>query len=149
MESKMKNKYLFIGEDLSGLKIYEIINKYFGKNYRGWMKAWYDINEDFGAWFPTITETNERPKTEKRWCSNTLSEDKNIIIEIDHDFRIVETPKYDKTRLVFGRIDGQFQFLGVFTRTITKKDSVLIRKHTKIADGVNLDSFELYKKIEI
>jgi|LSQX01.1.fsa_nt_gb hypothetical protein len=146
--------YLFSGDDVSTLRIYEIINKYFGENYSGWMKAWYDINGEFAAWFPTITLTDERPNGVfggTRNCSNTLSNDKKTICEIDHN---IENPiceeiddKYQKKRLVFARIDGKFEFLGIFERKIIICDSKRINLHMQIADGINLETFNLFKRL--
>ena len=42
-----KEGYLCVGDDVSNLKIYEIINKYFGENYKGFMQAWYDIDDEY------------------------------------------------------------------------------------------------------
>lgn len=150
----MSSYYLFVGDDVSRLKIFEIINVFFNRNYKAWMKAWYDVNDDFAAWFPTITKTDDRPKGTfggTQNCSNTLSEDRSTIIEIDHDDPeniLHDSSKLDKKRLVFTRIDGKFYFLGIFSRTIIKQDGRTIKLHTKIADGINLQTFEMYKKID-
>lgn len=144
------NLRILIGDDVSGLKIYEIINKYFGQQYTGWMKAWYDINDDYAAWFPTITETDDRPSGTwggAKSYSNTLSNDGKTIIEINHDETAEETSieedKYDKKRFVFGRINGKFRFLGVFERHVEKNLNRIIRRHERIAIGADLETFEL------
>lgn len=145
----MEQRNLLIGEDVSQLKIFEIINKFFGQNYTGWMKGWYDINDEFAAWFPTIGETDNKPSdsfggTQK--YSNTLSADRNTIIEINHDVDTqtdYDDPKYDKKRFVFGRINGKFQFLGIFERSKVSGNEKNTYRHERIAAGAELTTFEL------
>lgn len=148
---------LRIGDDVSNMKIVEIINHYFGKNYEAWMKAWYDINDDYAAWFPKIYESNERPDGgyggSQNW-SNTLSEDGKSIYVIDHDsiekpednvnnIKGLERQTWEKLRLVFGRINNKFQFLGVFnTNRIWGKEHPTYT-HERVATGINLKTFEL------
>lgn len=144
------NLKIVIGDDISGLKIYEIINKYFGEHYTGWMKAWYDINDEYAAWFPTITKTDEKPGGSyggRKTHSNTLSTDGQTILEINHDDTEApkndENIKYDKRRFVFGRIDGKFQFLGIFERSLVEDAEFLTYRHERIALGADLSNFEL------
>lgn len=146
-----KNNCLLVGDDVSGLKIYEIINKYFGQQYTGWMKAWYDINDEYAAWFPTITETNDRPSGSyggTQSYSNTLSDDGSTILEINHDAASSsdEDDGFSKRRFVFGRIKGKFKFLGIFERSRVVDAERLTFKHKRIAIGVNLDDFSLIKE---
>lgn len=147
--------YLCIGEDVSELKIYEIINKYFGEAYTGWMKAWYGINDKYAAWFPKISKTNEQPTGSyggTKNYSNTLSEDETVITEVKHD-EIDDTKpsqeieQKDELRLVFGRINGKFKFLGVFnTKRIPGQEHPTYR-HERIAVGINLSTFELITEL--
>lgn len=144
------NMRILIGDDVSNLKIYEIINKYFGQQYTGWMKAWYDINDEYAAWFPTITETDDRPSGSwggTKTHSNTLSADGKTILEINHDETaeavVPEEDKYNKRRFVFGRINGKFRFLGVFERRLEKNADKLAFRHERIAIGADLKTFEL------
>lgn len=144
------NLRILIGDDVSNLKIYEIINKYFGQQYTGWMKAWYDINDDYAAWFPTITETDDRPSGSwggTKTYSNTLSTDGKTILETNHDETAVtaspDDDKYNKRRFVFGRINGKFRFLGVFERHLEKNADKLAFRHERIAIGADLKTFEL------
>ena len=144
------NMRIMIGDDVSGLKIYEIINKYFGQQYTGWMKAWFDINDDFAAWFPTITETDDRPSGSwggTRNYSNTLSADGKTILEINHDetaeAAFTGEDNYNKKRFVFGRVNGKFRFLGVFERHLEKNADHLTYRHERIAIGADLKTFKL------
>ena len=150
MIGKSYGNTLCIGDDISGLRIYQIINKYFGKNYAGWMMAWFDINDEFAAWFPTITKTDKKPNGSyggTRCCSNVLSSDRKTIMETNHEeswsSKDVEPSKFDKKRLVFGRINGRFEFLGIFTREPVYETEHRTYKHTRIATGIDLDTFEL------
>lgn len=135
---------LKVGDDVSNLKIYEIINKYFGKDYKGWMQAWFDIDDNYAAWFPRITETNERPDGSyggTQNCSNVLSADRTIITEVDHDAKssLDINPRFLKKRLVFGRINGKFVFLGIFHTNVVKDAEHATCMHIKIADAIDLD----------
>ncbi len=128
-----------IGDNVSNLNIYEIINKYFGKNYRGWGKATFSINDEYAAWFPTIYETNTRPDGNyggTRMWSNTLSPDKKTIIEVNHDLKPgmfgTVSKNYWKKRVVFGRIDGHFKFLGVYKGTHVKDAKVFTTRYERI-----------------
>ena len=140
-----KDGYLCVGDDVSNMKIYEIINKYFGENYKGFMQAWYDIDDEYAAWFPTIHETNTRPNGSyggKRMWSNTLSPDKRVITEVNHDVKHDEAIKIDythsKKRLVFARINGRFRFLGVYETKPVYEAEVLTRQHIQIATEYKL-----------
>lgn len=136
-----------IGDNVSNLNIYEIINKYFGENYRGWGKATYSINDEYAAWFPTIYETNTRPGGNyggTRMWSNTLSPDKKTIIEVNHDLKpgVFNTvsKNYWKKRVVFGRIDGHFRFLGVFKGTHLKDAKVFTTRYERIDTEFDLST---------
>ncbi len=143
-----KDNILSIEDDVSSLKIYEIINKYFGESYTGWMKATYNINDEYIAWFPTIREANNRPNGTyggTQNYSNTLSEDGKTIIMVNHDEPNNSDDKDEdlKRILVFGRVRGIFKFLGVF-----EKERVLEVEHStyrfyRVATGINLTTFEL------
>lgn len=148
-----KKGTILVGDDVSKLKIYEIINKYFGTSYAGWMKAGYDINDDYWAWFPTITSNNVRPDGSfggtVMW-SNTLSPDKRTVISMNHDATIDDVPREERTNnirrrrvLIFGRINGAFEFLGVFDDKLVLENRIQTWRHDRIARGIDLNTFEL------
>lgn len=141
-------RILHVGDDVSKMKIYEIINKYFGENYNAWMKASYIINDNYRAWFPTITKTSTRPNGKfggtEMW-SNVLSPDRKTIITINHDEpnRKSEENTPRKRILVFARIDGSFSFLGVFSDRLVPEAELLTFQRERIAQGIDLDTFQL------
>ena len=145
-----KEGFLCVGDNVAGMKIYEIINKYFGKEYTGWMKAWFDINDEYAAWFPKIYKTNDRPDGSyggtKMW-SNTLSPDESVIIEINHDIVNDGTSNMDTTywkkRVVFGRIKGKFKFLGVFEGHAVADTEYMTTKYERISTEFNLKTFSI------
>ena len=154
IENSDSSRILRVGDDISGLKIYEIINRYFGENYKGWMKATYDINKDYWAWFPIITASNTRPDGNyggtAMW-SNTLTPDRKTVLSVNHDATIDDLPKEEinslpKKRkiLIFGRIKGSFEFLGVFDDRLVVESRVQTWRHDRIATGINLTTFELF-----
>lgn len=150
---KVNKRILRVGDDVSKLRIYEIINKYFGENYTAWMKATYGINDEYWAWFPTITANNVRPGGSYggtvMW-SNTLSQDMKTVISMNHDATIDDIPKEERTNdikrkkvLIFGRINGFFKFLGVFDDKIVLDSKVMTYRHDRLAKGIDLDTFQL------
>lgn len=143
--------YLTIYDDVSHLKIYEIINKYFGKNYTGWMKGWYSINEKFIAWFPMITDTSNPSKKPQKF-SNLLLDDGKTIMEIHHEEKaplIADDQEYYQQRLVFGRFHDGFRFLGVFKRSFVKEEQVLTYRYDRIAEGIDLSTYNLIEKVTV
>ena len=150
---KSKKRILHVGDDVSRLRIYEIINKYFGEHYNAWMKARYEINGDYWAWFPTITVNNVRPGGSyggtAMW-SNTLSPDMKTVISVNHDATIDDIPKAERTNdirrkrvLIFGRINGAFKFLGVFDDKLVLESRIQTWRHDRVATGIDLDTFKL------
>ncbi len=151
-----KPEFIRIGDNVANLNIYEIINKYFGKNYRGWGKATFSINDEYAAWFPTIYETNTRPDGNyggTRMWSNTLSPDKKTIIEVNHDLKPgmfnTVSKNYFKKRVVFGRIDGHFRFLGVFKGTHVKDASVFTTRYERINTEFDLRTLNISPTPEV
>lgn len=150
---RTSKKILRVGDDVSRLRIYEIINKFFGKNYTAWMKASYDINDDYWAWFPTITANNVRPGGSyggtAMW-SNTLSPDMKTVISMNHDATIDDIPRAErnndikrKSILIFERINGVFKFLGVFDDKLVLENKTMTYRHDRLAKGIDLDTFQL------
>lgn len=141
-----------VGDDTSNLKINEIINECFCKNYKGWQRGWYDINDEFAAWFPQITTDdivlNGKPPKTKKYV-NLLSDDGMEISEINFNSspeEEVEDIKYDKKRLTFGKIDGKFRFLGVFERISFKGKEYLCHKYVQIQKSIDLRVFNFLDK---
>ena len=146
-------RILHTNDNVSKLRIYEIINKYFGEHYTAWMKASYAINDDYWAWFPTITGSNVRPGGSyggtAMW-SNTLSPDKKTVISMNHDATIDDIPMAERNNeikrrnvLIFGRINGSFKFLGVFDDKIVLENKIMTFRHDRLAKGIDLDTFQL------
>lgn len=75
--------HISIEDDFRKYKIFEIINMCFRQDYNGFMKAWYDINDDYAAWFPKMAEDGFESKYKDNnevWI-NTISPDGTKIIE--------------------------------------------------------------------
>ena len=150
---KTSKRILRVGDDVSRLRIYEIINRYFAENYSAWMKASYNINNDYWAWFPTITSGNVRPGGSyggNAMWSNTLSPDMKTVISMNHDATIDDIPKSERNNnikrkniLIFGRINGTFKFLGVFDDKLVLENKTLTYRHDRLAKGIDLDTFQL------
>ena len=154
MSTQTQTTYLRIGDDVSSLKIYEIINKYFGRDYTGWMKAWYDINDEYAAWFPTITKTDDMPTGNfggTKSHSNTISSDGKVITEINHTVKTssndIGDEKYSKRRLVFARINRKLTFVGIFERHQVKEAEYLTYKHERIATEIKMIGSPVYELV--
>ena len=131
------------GDSFKGLKMFEVINECFGTNYKGWVKPWYDINEEYAAWFPVITSDG----------SNMLAVDGASILEVDPDCPTEKAKeeilspkqqKFWKKRLVFGKIDGEFVFLGVFSREWLKDEEFNTQLHHRTARGIDLKTWQTF-----
>ena len=154
MSTQTKTTYLHVSDDVSSLKIYEIINKYFGRDYTGWMKAWYDINNEYAAWFPTITKTDDMPTGNfggTKSHSNTISSDGKVITEINHTVKTssndIGDKKYSKRRLVFARINRKLTFVGIFDRRQVKEAEYLTFKHERIATEIKMIGAPVYELV--
>ena len=103
--------YLSTETDVSGYKIFEIINHCCGTHLKGWMKAWYQINDEWAMWFPKITTTGKTKSHSSYggdfWINNLSSDGKTLVQENPNEppAPIIEDNYYKSHRLVFGRID--------------------------------------------
>ncbi len=139
-----------IGDDISGLKIFEIINECFDKSLKGWMKAWYDIDENFAAWFPKIAKEAGTPDGNyggTRTYNNTISDDGMYIFERNYTPDVEVKELNTQKVLVFGRKDDGFEFLGVFEYTDREKADYIKTTLTRIATGVDLKTFEFINEV--
>lgn len=139
-----------ITDDISNLKIFEIINECFGKSYKGFMKAWYDVNDNYAAWFPTISKLEGMPDGSyggTKYYSNTISTDGMQI----HERNYTPGAKLENTTnqkvFVFGKVKEKqtqvFKFLGLYEYTSRSiQDRYIETVLTRIATGVNLHTFE-------
>ena len=142
-------RYISIQDNFSDCRIYEIINKCFGKNYKGWQKAWFDVSAEYAAWFPIISRKSRRPTggyggTQE--YTNVLSEDWCIITETNYGMTAAQmeqddfTSKYaTKKRLVFAQIDGKRYFLGIFERHPDASHEFATYIYNRVSDRADLD----------
>lgn len=141
----MAYKYLSIKDDVSQMKIVDMINAFFGKEYKAWMKAWYDIDGEFAAWFPTITKEGDTPSGSwggSKNYTNSLSADGKVIIEVNHtetEPPADEELEYDKLRFTFGRINKKFQFLGIYKRALVYGTEHLTYRYERVAVGARIN----------
>lgn len=141
----MAYKYLSIKDDVSQMNIVDIINNFFGKNYKMWMRACYHIDNEFMAWFPKITEVGDTPSGSwggSKNYTNSLSEDGKVIIEVNHTETEPPTDEeleYDKLRFTFGRINKKFQFLGIYKRALVYGTEHLTYRYERVAVGARIN----------
>lgn len=131
---------MVLKEGFVGKYIYEIINKYFHKNYRGWMKASYKIDDMTNAWFGFIWRDKNgnfamMPKCE--W-TNEVYKDKFIMWtrkNIDDEIDGIKEDQNKKT-LIFAKDKGndEYYFYGVYSNIVETKEGKTIIVHTKVSD---------------
>ncbi len=143
--------------DFTPYKIFQVINMCFGKDYRGYMKAGYNINDSYGAWFPKISERGYEAKIKSKkdvWI-NIVSPDGSIITELNpgkskYDSSVKKESKNNtKHRLVFAKYSTGIKFLGLFVYM----DEVYLEDYHKdcfkrVATKVNLDEILSGKAID-
>ena len=105
--SEEKWTYVSTATDVSRYKIFEIINYCCGKDYKGYMKAWYQIDEYWAIWFPIIISDEMKSNSSNSEISwiNTVSSDWKTIIEENPNQKISDEDieyEYKIKRLVFG-----------------------------------------------
>lgn len=128
-----------------GLKNYQIINKYFGKNYKGYMKAWYDINDEYAAWFPKVSWTLSKPN----WKYGGTQNYSNVIEKYGeeiYEYDFSKAPSaydreecFDKNRLVFAKVDDKVCFLGVYKRVEYSGMDYQTYKYVRISTEIDTD----------
>ena len=89
---KTMNSIITVDDDFREKKIFEIINECFGKDYTGWMKAWYKIDEDNAAWFPRMEEAKIDDNS-----SNALAGNR-FITKTSHTEKVCRTLKIQQCR---------------------------------------------------
>ena len=149
---KTMNSIITVDDDFREKKIFEIINECFGKDYTGWMKAWYKIDEDNAAWFPRMEEAKRDDNSSNALAgnrfSNRISSDGTVIEEIDptrNKVHGLETDKWiEPTRLVFGRMKDGFHFFGVFMIDKLSKDGVdcYYRSYKRVGTKIDLTTMK-------
>ena len=141
------DKIITIEDNFRDKKIFEIINECFGKNYTGWMKAWFKIDDNYAAWFPRMEEAKIDGDSSNALAGNRfvnrISVNGTIIEEIDPTRKKSEDMPRDKftdpVRLVFGRMRDGFHFFGVFIVDELSKDGIDCVYHTYKRIGTKMD----------
>ena len=141
------DKIIAIEDDFRDKKIFEIINECFGKNYTGWMKAWFKIDDNYAAWFPRMEEAKIDSDSSNALAGNRfvnrISVNGTIIEEIDPTRKKSEDMLRDKftdpARLVFGRMKDGFHFIGIFIIDELSKDGIDCVYHTYKRIGTKID----------
>lgn len=117
--------------------VHEIINTYFGKSYKAWMKAVYRLDDKYQAWFGTINRDkngNFKMVPSCNWM-NEVYDNKIIMWAYSRDVKDkddVEKGEKYKT-LIFAK-DGtpDYMFYGVYENKVTYKDGKTIITHKLI-----------------
>lgn len=109
----------------------EVLNKFFGTNYRCYQRAEWKLDEEYSVWFPVVTRTTN--PTLARPASNGW---KNLLLNDDTEIHqywpdpIFATGQIlsERKRIVFYRDSsgGRYVFAGVFAKDASQSDM----KHT-------------------
>lgn len=140
-------KTIGINDNLYNKKIYEIINECFRKNYAGWMKAWYNVNDSYAAWFPKLVKESNKPIESnggKNKFANVISDDGMTIYENNYSPNAVASmpEQFKKKRFVFGRTNEGFRFLGVFSYVRSEMKDHAVHIYEREATDIDLTTFE-------
>lgn len=152
LSNKPLKEVITVDDDFRGKKIFEIINECFGKDYTGWMKAWYKIDDSNAAWFPRMEEAKINDNSSNALAGNRfinrISIDGTIIEEIDparNKMHGLDTDiSLEPTRLVFGRMKDGFHFFGVFKMDKLSKDDLdcFYRSYKRVGTKIDLNTME-------
>lgn len=122
--------------------IVEILNKCFGKNYKGFQRAFVVLdNKGTAFWAPKFGFN----KKETRW-KNTLEDGENTIIEEDSDGKIgLSDIVNSNIRVTFTCLNGKYRFLGVY-KFDEKKSEPNVRIFRRIYKVIDLAPYSLEKE---
>ena len=123
--------------------IVEILNKCFGKNYKGFQRAFVVLdNKGTAFWAPKFGYN----KKETRW-KNKLEDDGNTIIEEDSDGKIgLSDIVNSNIRVTFTCLNGKYRFLGVY-KFDEKKSEPNLRIFRRIYKVIDLAPYSLEKEM--
>lgn len=123
--------------------IADVFNTCFGKDYEGFQKGYYVMEEGMAVWFPKLAKSNNGELTaanKKAGWINVLTDDGMTIIEENNDPEKnyeVEGKKYNTTRYVFvKRVNEPYKFAGIFKADIKESTSArhIYRRISAVAD---------------
>ena len=122
--------------------IVEILNKCFGKNYKGFQRAFVILDNNGTAFWAPKFGCN---KKETRW-QNSLVDDGNTIIEKDSEGKIgLSDIVNSNIRVTFTSLNGKYRFLGVY-KFDEKKSEPNIRVFSRIHKIIDLKCYCLEKE---
>ena len=53
----------------------EVLNECFGKDYKGFQRAFLILKDDYAVWFPRISTDSEQPKDGQTWRNTMPTEE--------------------------------------------------------------------------
>jgi len=122
--------------------IVEIMNKCFGKNYKGFQRAFAVLDNNGTAFLAPKFGCN---KKETRW-KNLLVDDGNTIIEEDSEGKIGLSDIVNSSiRVTFTSLNGKYRFIGVY-KFDEKKSEPNCRVFRRIYKVIDLASYSLEKE---
>ncbi len=122
--------------------IVEILNKCFGKNYRGFQRAFVILDNNGTAFWAPKFGCN---KKKTRW-QNSLVDDGNTIIEKDSEGKIGLSDIVNSSiRVTFTSLNGKYRFIGVYKFDETKSEPNF-RVFRRIYKVIDLAPYSLEKE---
>lgn len=127
--------------------IADVFNRCFGKDYKGFQKGYFVIEDGIAVWFPKLAKNNNgeflAANKDSGWI-NVLTDDGLTIIEENTDSEKtyeVEGEKFNTTRYVFAKQVGEpYKFVGIFRQDI--KDSTNARHvYRRVSDVADLSKW--------
>ena len=120
----------------------EFLNKYFGTNYKQWMKCCYNINSTYEVWM--IRFNKFKDNWTNTYQGNIIKDENLNPNRVFWDNKPLPKTLYHK-KLVFEIIDNngsrEYVFKGVYEYQQNESDPYKIRIYKKIADYFNIQAF--------
>jgi hypothetical protein len=118
MTAKLKS--IHVEDEISFAWSAHVLNACFGKNYKGWMKAWYQLSDNEAVWFPKLAIIENgvvQPQDRVYGCINILSDDGCVITE-RHSTACGDTET--TIRYVFAKPSQKegYRYIGTFVRDL-------------------------------
>ncbi|MDO4415716.1 MAG: hypothetical protein Q4C20_11630 [Erysipelotrichaceae bacterium] len=111
-----------IDDDYCFDRIVDILNECLGKNYKGYQRGTYSLDDDSVLWFPkmAIIENGiEKSQSRTKEWINTISEDGKTIRMYSHTEALHRTKgdSRDLKHITFAKFQGEpYRYIGTFVR---------------------------------
>ena len=110
-------EYLDAKDRIEFYRVNEVLNACFGTDYKAWMKATWQLNDEYRCWFPKLTKTlKDEPVS--YGCVIVISSDWNTLIFDDRKTNAADYRDPQGYRIIFAREpdNGPILFRGIYVQ---------------------------------